>query len=127
MLGISFLSLFPMRETYTDDYWLLLVALTGIGVWFNWQYSVGKWPAMTFMTACCYSWTLCAVLICITGVFFADKYNHALGEMLTRMWERTPMVFIKPIILTPISLLIWRWLFKEPRQARQNAATTITN
>jgi hypothetical protein len=42
------------------------------------------------------------------------------------LFESSPQVYFQPFIITPISLLIWRWLFKEPRLARQSAVTTIT-
>ncbi|HBC0018015.1 TPA: hypothetical protein JG871_003934 [Enterobacter hormaechei subsp. xiangfangensis] len=122
MLILNCFQMFGTLATYGAGYWSILMLLTGIAIWFNWQYSAGEWPEMTFLKALGVGYVISAGAIYVVAICFADKYQHGVGEMLGLLWEKTPNVYISPAIVTPISLLIWRWLMKEPRLARQQAA-----
>lgn len=118
LLVLAAFSILSSLAVYTGGYMMAILVLACVNIWFNWQYASGKWPEMSFFKAWGISMALAAVGFYITAACFAGIYQHPIWEMLAEMWARTPALFIKPVIITPISLLIWRWLFKEPRAAR---------
>ena len=126
LMLLSLLPLMNILTSYSAGYVAVMFLLIGIGFWFNWNYAGGEWPNMSYLQACGIALGLAAGGVYISVVALAQPDHRRVGEVVQVLFESSPQVYFQPFIITPISLLIWRWLFKEPRLARQSAVTTIT-
>lgn len=125
-LCLSVIPLLAMVGAYSDGYLVVLLLLAGVGLWFNWKYAEGEWPEMSYWKACCIALGLAAVGLYISLTCMAEQYQRSVGVIAEMLLDYSPQVYFQPLIITPISLLIWRWLFKEPRTARLVEASMPT-
>lgn len=124
LLILAAFGLVMSLPVFGGQYIVSLIALAVINVWFNWRYASGRWPDMSFLKAIGISLAMGAVGIYITALCFQNLpalEGYSVPDVLKLLLDRSPAIYIKPVILTPISLLIWRWLFKEPREAHYAA------
>lgn len=114
--------LMTLVNAYSGGYLFALLLLAAAGFWFNWKYAAGEWPQMSYWKACGIALALAAVGLYISFISMAEQYQRSVGAIAEVLFDYSPQVYFQPLILTPISLLIWRWLFKEPREARLTRA-----
>lgn len=119
MLGWGILTNIASVSAYEGITIPVLLALMSGGIWFNWQYATGNFPQFNFLKATCVGWALGAASLLVVINFFADKYSRTLSDVAVVFWSQTPNIFITPAIISPLSVLFWRWIFKEVREANK--------
>lgn len=124
MLGLGILSSIASMSAYDGQTNLIILALLAGGIWFNWQYAIGHLPRFNLLTATCVGWAIGATSVLVVINFFADKYHREFGEVVAFFWDKTPNIFISPVIIAPLSVLFWRWIFKEVREVNKTSTNT---
>lgn len=119
MLGLSVLSTLASMVAYDGQTNLMILSVLAGGIYFNWQYATGRMPQFNYLKATCVGWALGAVSLLVVINFFADKYSREFGDIASVFWEKSPNMFITPVIIAPLSVLFWRWIFKEVREANK--------
>lgn len=113
---MQFLSTLSVYNGATDV--LLLAAFVGAIV-FNWQFAIGRWPRLSFFKATCVGWAIDAASICVIVSYFADKYAMSFNDVAVYFADKSPGFYVTPIIIAPITVLFWRWVFKEVREEKK--------
>lgn len=106
----------------------LLIPIAGFAgaCWFNWLYATGCWPQLTFFKAVCIEWAISAAIIFVELNYFANRYEVDFAFTANYFLDKTPNAFIGPILIAPITVLLWRWAFKEVREADKSASSTTS-
>lgn len=122
-LLIGILYFIGTLTTYSGWTEILLVAIFICLMWFNWQYALGDYPQISFLQAVCVQWVVGAVGIYLSVNYVSNVYNVGFDFTINYFWEHSPNIIILPIVCAPITVLFWRWAFKEVREASKIAST----
>ncbi|MBZ0057523.1 MULTISPECIES: hypothetical protein [unclassified Leclercia] len=124
-LCLSAIPLLTLVDVCSGGYLFLLLMLAAIGYWFNWKYAEGEWPEMSFWKACSISLLLSVAGLSISFISLADRYQRSVDAIAELLFDYSPQIYFRPLVIIPINLLIWRWLFKERRTARLAIASVL--
>ncbi|MFH5029012.1 hypothetical protein ACHHZ2_12655 [Citrobacter freundii complex sp. 2024EL-00237] len=117
LMLIGILNFISTLSAYSGLTEVLLIGMFIGTMWFNWKYAEGRWPKMHFFQAVGMEWMIGAVGIYLSINYFSNTYDVNFNFVFNYFLNKSPSIYISPIIMAPITVLFWRWAFKEVREA----------